>query len=728
MSEPQDDQKSRKSEPPFSPNSELPEWIEEGQISDPPEWLSDFPDSESNQDAAAPLPKRAQEIRPKVQPSTAAAKGQDERHDDHSQLASITDSSQNLDGSPPPPRPVGRPEGLRPRPSDPYSRPGPYTGQSNTYTSTKPQAPLYTGQGLRYTPPTSLSSKNAGSGLGVPIAIMSACFVFYSLAAIFSYIGEHTAANYSPIDQVQPSTSSGAEPAKGEDANELYSQGEYGKAIVAYSREIADKPDESYSYYMRGICYTAVRKFALAVADLTKAINLDSSNNDYYYQRASAYCELKQFRKALADMNQAIKMKPDLAGLYSMRSYIFSCMHSPKSALVDANKAVALAPSEAVTHEQKAGALLALNQFRPAAASYTTALKLNPADPANDYAMRSLCYLDLKDYKNAFADAKRALSVDPNCAPARDVIANLPASYQNQLNFAPSTYTPPMQSHTAASNTGSAVAPVADKWALVIGVGRFQDPSMNPLPNTVKDARDLCKYLTAEGNFSPDHVRLLTNEHASLRRVKQELNKFLAHVARPDDLVVIYFSSHGSSGVSDVRGDNYIVLSDTQGDDLFSTGLEMQSLINVIKNRIIARRILLVLDCCFSGNTAAKAIGGTGNFDARQIAQGTGQVVVCSSAPNQVSWESGRYSNGVFTRQLIEGLRSKGNRTTINEAFKYTRDAVTNEVHEDHGTWQTPVMNGAWRGPEMRLSLPPASPRPVPQSVVFTLEPDDSSN
>lgn len=93
-----------------------------------------------------------------------------------------------------------------------------------------------------------------------------------------------------------------------------------------------------------------------------------------------------------------------------------------------------------------------------------------------------------------------------------------------------------------------------------------------------------------------------------------------------------------------------------------------------------------------------------------------------------MSLDSGRYKNGVFTHQLIEGLRSRGPMTTINQAFKYTRDAVANEVREDYGLVQTPVMNGAWKGPEMRLAVPPAAPRPIPQSVAFSLEPDDSSN
>lgn len=671
MSNPNDDERLNKSGLPQG--SELPDWMlnAETEAEKPPEWLIDFPSEDAPGNVPPPIPKRKQP--PPVRTRNAS-------------MGSSAPSYPPPQPAPPPPPPPPR-----------WNSSSSYSGQTS-------------------------GQKTQDFSIMIPIVILGCVFAMVVCAGIAGWVNGTSGTDGSRQSLVSnysiPSVSAG---------EQYFNQGDYAKAAESLTLQIASDPNNATLYCLRAASYMKLKRFNQALPDATKSINLTSNNADYFLQRAEINAELKQFRNGLADINQAMKLKKPDASWFLYRSYLFSCLHSPKSALIDANKAVSLAPNDAGANEQKAGAHFALNQFSQAIASYTKALALKPTEPAPDYAMRALCYLNSKDYKHAVADAKKALELDPNCAQARDVIANMPSAYQNQVAISDPDYAQPMQSHTAAASGSSGVGPVADKWALLVGLGKFEEKGMNPL-KSAKDARDFCKYLTSEANFAPDHVRMLVNEHATLKRVKSELNKFLAHVARPDDLVVIYFSSHGSPAAGDVRGDNYICLYDTQGDDLFSTALEMQSLINVVKNRIISRRILLILDCCFAGNTKARAFGKIGNFDASEIAQGTGQVVLCSSAPNQMSCESVRYENGVFTRQLIEGLRSQGVKTTIDDAFRYTRNAVANEVREDAGLSQTPVMNGAWQGPKMRLAMPPAEPRSVPQSVSFSLEPDDSSN
>ena len=69
----------------------------------------------------------------------------------------------------------------------------------------------------------------------------------------------------------------------------------------------------------------------------------------------------------------------------------------------------------------------------------------------------------------------------------------------------------------------------------------------------------------------------------------------------------------------------------------------MQDLTRIIKGRVHADRIVLVLDACHSGATMVadgKGLSRNANVNVEEIAQGTGQLVISSSQPNQVSWES----------------------------------------------------------------------------------------
>lgn len=253
--------------------------------------------------------------------------------------------------------------------------------------------------------------------------------------------------------------------------------------------------------------------------------------------------------------------------------------------------------------------------------------------------------------------------------------------------------------------------PIKDKWALVVGISKFKDPSIN-LKYAAKDAADFADFLVKEAHFAPDHVRLLTNEKATREEIMAQLgDKWLPRVANPDDLVLIFFSSHGSPTQMDVHSVNYLVAHNTDKNSLYATGIPLQQFTDIIKNRVHSDRVVLLMDACHSGAAVgAKGIFRNFGVDANQVAQGTGQMVICSSGANQTSWESKRSENGVFTKYLIEGLRKD---PKLGNVFDFMRAKVQEEVQLDrNGEVQTPVLQSKWEGNDLIIATPPAEPRP----------------
>jgi uncharacterized caspase-like protein len=280
----------------------------------------------------------------------------------------------------------------------------------------------------------------------------------------------------------------------------------------------------------------------------------------------------------------------------------------------------------------------------------------------------------------------------------------------------------------AAEELPSASKPVADKWALVVGVSKFQDPSIS-LKYANKDATDFAEYLVKEAHFAPDHVKLLTDEKATRENILAQVgDKWLPRVAEPDDLVIIYVSSHGSPQTMDVGGISYLLAHNTDKESLYATGIPVQDLARMIKERVHCQRIIVILDACHSGAAKAeeKGVFRSHNINADAVSQGTGQLVICSSEPNQVSWESASYPNGVFTRHLIDGLKQKGEYTNLGEAFEYVRDKVKTQVLRERGELQQPVLRSKWQGDGLKLSVRPAHPRAglpeVPSHTVASAE------
>lgn len=264
-------------------------------------------------------------------------------------------------------------------------------------------------------------------------------------------------------------------------------------------------------------------------------------------------------------------------------------------------------------------------------------------------------------------------------------------------------------------------APVGDKWALVIGISKFQDSTLD-LRYPAKDAKDFCNFLIEKANFAPDHVKLLVDSQATRSRILTEIgDSWLPRLAKPNDLVVIYFSSHGSPSQMDLEGMNYVIAHDTSRNALFGTGISLQDLSSIIQSRVHSERIVLILDACHSGAAKTKSDGKglvrQGNFDVGQIPMGKGMLIICSSEPNQVSWESKKYENGVFTKRLIDGFSSRGQYTRLNEAFKLLKDSVQKEVLEERGELQQPVMKSVWKGDDLVLASKPVSPTNVPEEL-----------
>ncbi|MBS1990983.1 MAG: tetratricopeptide repeat protein [Cyanobacteria bacterium SZAS LIN-3] len=290
--------------------------------------------------------------------------------------------------------------------------------------------------------------------------------------------------------------------------------------------------------------------------------------------------------------------------------------------------------------------------------------------------------------------------------------------------------------------------PVRDKWALVVGISNFKDSAIN-LRYAAKDATDFRNYLVNEAHFQPDHVCLLTDARATRENIVSNLGeKWLRKLAKKDDLVCIYISSHGSAAKPEAGATNFVVPYEGNMENLVFSGIPMQWLTAGLKDLVHCDRMVVLLDVCHGGaatgaravekgagdgSTDSAAVGGKGvgretGVDPSLITVGDGQVVLASSSASQVSWESQNYQNGVFTRRLIEGLKQRGDKTTIDEAFVYMKERVEEEVLRDRAQVQTPVMEKNWQGADLLLAAPPVAPGPGPGSPAKNLPPGKSNS
>jgi len=255
------------------------------------------------------------------------------------------------------------------------------------------------------------------------------------------------------------------------------------------------------------------------------------------------------------------------------------------------------------------------------------------------------------------------------------------------------------------ANTG----PPGQRWALIVGIGNFTDPNIQPLHYTVSDAQSFQDALLDPkiGNFPPDHVHSLLNDQATTVNIKIQLN-WLARSAGPDDVVVVYVATHGSSRDLDTVGVNYIITHDTvigpnlDPDELYATALPMVDIANAIATRVKAGRAAIFLDTCYSGNAAVKdakliAPGIKNSAPSAKmmdhIKQGSGRMVFAASGTEQESLESDTLQHGFFTYYLVQALQQEGGQTPLSKIFDYTQKHVSETVATEFKMQQNPVMS-----------------------------------
>jgi hypothetical protein len=272
------------------------------------------------------------------------------------------------------------------------------------------------------------------------------------------------------------------------------------------------------------------------------------------------------------------------------------------------------------------------------------------------------------------------------------------------------------------SATASAKKPVPppepprEFWAVVIGVGRYENAGIPFLKYSVPDADAMYQVLTTTVGIKKDNVMLLTDRterKPTLRNIKYALGTFLARSARKDDTVLVYFAGHGAPEV-DPRGierdglAKYLIPADADPDDLYSTGLPMDEL-QTIFGRIEAERVVMFLDACYSGGAGGRTFaskktraGAVDDLFLERLTRATGRVIVTASKTSEVSLELPELGHGIFTYYLTEGLKGAAdlNRdgiVSLQELYEYVEQQVSRKSRSVGGN-QHPVMKGEQEG------------------------------
>jgi tetratricopeptide (TPR) repeat protein len=165
--------------------------------------------------------------------------------------------------------------------------------------------------------------------------------------------------------------------------------------------------------YGKGIERQAAGDIDGAIADYTRALELDPYYPDAFNNRANARMTKGDLSGAVADFTEAIRYRPESDEGYYNRGLAYLTQENYQAALADFSRSIEIKP-QAIAYNNRGTVYRALNKTKEAIADYTKAVEAMPL--ADAYYNRGAAYEDLLDYKSALADYTRAIELNENFA------------------------------------------------------------------------------------------------------------------------------------------------------------------------------------------------------------------------------------------------------------------------------------------------------------------------
>ncbi len=202
-----------------------------------------------------------------------------------------------------------------------------------------------------------------------------------------------------------------------------YNQGQFEKAIQELKPDIDKNPDWEPGHRIAGLCYLKLKNNALAISELTRAVQLKSTAFATYSALAQAYFNTDKIDDCIQSLNQGDAFAKDPADLYILRHLRGAAYYREQKydqAVADLTAAIRIKSTDWVDFSQLGAAYYNLGRYDDANQALQKALSLKPDDDitkgllGKTYFKQGVSALSTKQYNQALDLLRKAGSYTPN--------------------------------------------------------------------------------------------------------------------------------------------------------------------------------------------------------------------------------------------------------------------------------------------------------------------------
>ena len=168
----------------------------------------------------------------------------------------------------------------------------------------------------------------------------------------------------------------------------------------------------------RGEIFRLLGRYEEALIDLDRATELDPQDATALGSRGAAYFGLDRHEDALADLDRAIEIIPEYAFALAIRGEVYLLLDRHEDALADLTGAIKINPQHAEALAMRGAAYLVVDRHEDALTDLDRAIGLDTGYRALAFWARGATYLALNRRDEAVADLSQAIEIDPEYASA----------------------------------------------------------------------------------------------------------------------------------------------------------------------------------------------------------------------------------------------------------------------------------------------------------------------
>jgi tetratricopeptide (TPR) repeat protein len=194
-------------------------------------------------------------------------------------------------------------------------------------------------------------------------------------------------------------------------------KGDHDGAIAEFSRALELDPNNALLYTRRAGARKSKGDQNGAIADATHALEIDPKVRAAYLIRGNAFLNKGASDRALDDFDRALELDSKDSGVFAVRGFARLTENDFVGAAAEADRAIVLDSSLAPAFHLRGLAAGFQGDFAAAVLNFDRAIKLDSKN-ASLYAARGAAKAELGDRMGAASDTRRAVRLDPKISAA----------------------------------------------------------------------------------------------------------------------------------------------------------------------------------------------------------------------------------------------------------------------------------------------------------------------